>query len=863
MHLLNRKILGTACTLVLGSLLNCPAADIWFDFPLTPGTADGAPCRGELDMTALNEAPAGKHGFVKVVGEQFLDGKGNEIRWVGTNVTATALFPPKEHAAKFAAHLASVGHNIVRAHFLDNMWGGDSLLQKPDYKTWNLDALDRFHFLAAELKKRGVFLNLNIHVGRKYAGTPEGAPDFSKGLDLFYPPFIAEFRNYARFLLTSKNPYTGLTLAEDASVAVVELNNENTLLMSPWWLAELKGEQHAVLQKLWNTYLAKTYPDAKSLAAAYGVKAGDLGPELLQPFGTDAASDAAWMRDWVGDNKSSVTALADAPGGVRWEVKEKGEKQWSHQFSHRFPAGSVAKGTRLKLTWEARAEKERKLTAICMQAEAPYENMGLTESVQVGEAWKPYSLEFVMGESAGKATRITFNCNNEVGWMELRGVSLRAVPGGFLKHGESAQAGNVPLPGRGADLVVRRDFFRFLSEVENKWAVEQKAFLKELGVKVPVAHSQALFGGIMGSHREFQVSDFVDTHGYWQHPHFTKSAWDLNHWEIGNTSQLLSEDGGTLYEMAMHRPFGKPYTVSEYDIPAPHDHAAELHAMLAPVASRQGWAGVYTYCWANSLAAMDGGKIHGFFDQCGHPAKEGLQALGAFIFRKGLVPVLSKRANLHLGPERLLEDMVVSNGDVWSSWRRVWKNAAPEVRRPADLAQVGLSFADKGDAAEFSMRVGRGKSMEPEFVWSTAKETPRFHLVAPQVRIVTGKVAGEEVSLGDVKVTFAADQESAGHATLMLVSLDGQSIDSSRRIAVAGLRRAENKGMGWNAQRNSVAKAWGQGPSRVLGLNATLQIPGASCKLTPLDHLGRAKQAKATATQLSVEDATIWWLLTR
>ncbi len=56
----------------------------WFEFDMpglatAPGTA--------VDMSALNAEPAGKHGFVRIEGGHFVDGRGRRLRLFGTNIT--------------------------------------------------------------------------------------------------------------------------------------------------------------------------------------------------------------------------------------------------------------------------------------------------------------------------------------------------------------------------------------------------------------------------------------------------------------------------------------------------------------------------------------------------------------------------------------------------------------------------------------------------------------------------------------------------------------------------------------------------------------------------------------------------------
>src|SRR6218665_3063383 len=86
-----------------------PPAD-WF--PFTIPALDDSP--SALDLSYLNEIPAGKDGFIKVDGEQLLDGKGKAWRYFGFNLVADACFPEAEMATKLAAHFAKSGVNLIR-----------------------------------------------------------------------------------------------------------------------------------------------------------------------------------------------------------------------------------------------------------------------------------------------------------------------------------------------------------------------------------------------------------------------------------------------------------------------------------------------------------------------------------------------------------------------------------------------------------------------------------------------------------------------------------------------------------------------------------------------------------------------------
>ncbi len=95
----------------------------------------------------------------------------------------------------WAATLARFGVNCVRLHFLD-LPTPRGLIDATREDTSSFDAkqLDHLDFWIAELKSRGIYINLNLNVGRSYK-VGDGVKDaekirWAKGLTLFDPRLI-------------------------------------------------------------------------------------------------------------------------------------------------------------------------------------------------------------------------------------------------------------------------------------------------------------------------------------------------------------------------------------------------------------------------------------------------------------------------------------------------------------------------------------------------------------------------------------------------------------------------------------------------------------------------------------------------
>ena len=106
-------------------------------------------------------------------------------------------------------------------------------------------------------------------------------------MDNYDRRMIARQKEYARQLLTHVNPYTHLSYAEDPCVAVVEINNENSLMGDPWGagfgtgLDTLPEPFRGELVGLWNGWLTKKYGTDAKLRAAWLQGVTPPGPSIV------------------------------------------------------------------------------------------------------------------------------------------------------------------------------------------------------------------------------------------------------------------------------------------------------------------------------------------------------------------------------------------------------------------------------------------------------------------------------------------------------------------------------------------------------------------------------------------------------
>jgi hypothetical protein len=256
-----------------------------------------------VNLSFLLDAPAGKDGFIRIENGHLVKPDGGRFRIWGVNVTGAACFPSKEDAPVVAEHMARFGINCVRFHFLDSNWSGSLFVRDRD-DTRELDSrqLDRLDYFVAELKKRGIYTNLNLNVGRNYR-KGDGVRDYeylglAKVLNYFDEHVQMLHREYARQLLTHFNPYTKSEYRSEPAVVIVELVNENSIVEA-WFSDRLVGTNRkknpgtwtdittwyaGQLTKKFNAWLKAHLSGAEleELRAMAGVKKGELIPRLTK-----------------------------------------------------------------------------------------------------------------------------------------------------------------------------------------------------------------------------------------------------------------------------------------------------------------------------------------------------------------------------------------------------------------------------------------------------------------------------------------------------------------------------------------------------------------------------------------------------
>ncbi len=824
MKIVNRSV----CLAVLsaGSLLAQAAAEEEAMFPFViPGLAT-PPAGSVVDVSWLNDPPAGGHGFVRAREGHFVDGRGRRLRFLASNFTFGSCFPDHDLADKLAARLASLGINCIRFHHTDNQAAPGGIWKAGAAKKneFDPDQLDRLDYFIAALKRHGIYANLNLHISRNYwegEDFPDGLasdrerqaklPSYGKALDKINDQMIRMQRDYARALLTHTNPYTRTSYAKEPAVAIVEINNENSLLQLK--VSSLPEYYRADVLKKWNRWLSARYGSSEKLAAAWG-GSEKLGTNLLPArLNTQGSEYFAVTNGNAGETRVALLKVPE----VSWHA----QLQW--------PGLTLEEGLLYTLEFSGRSDLPRQLPLSTRLNRPDWHNCGLAEEVELGPEWKTFSFAFRAARVEAGAVRLDMVVGGgPPGDFQLKNLTLRRGGSLGLKPGENVERGTVEAPARSQGSPRGFAWTQFLAETERAYTDRMRVFLKnELGVEAAIIDTQASYGGIAGTYRE-SFNDFVDMHAYWQHPEFPGRPWDGANWRIPNTPMVDDPSGGNLARLAVYRVAGKPFTVSEYDHPAPSQYAAEMFPMIASFAALQDWDGLFQFDWGGT--DPDSRRITGYFALQQHPAKLAFLPAAALMFRRGDVEAERATARLQIPVDRV-EELTAETVSMASVWKQAGVAAGDLLNH-----RLELRFAQTGKLAAEVAKAGASP-----VAWDG--EARLYTVDAPTAKVVVGRCTGTTTRLGGAE--FDVRTNAHNFAVLTLTAVDGQPLARSRRLLLVAAGNVENTGMGWNADHTSVGTRWGSAPTVCEGIAArvTLPTPAGSAKAYALDGAGaRARE---------------------
>ncbi|MCD4781113.1 MAG: carbohydrate binding domain-containing protein [Candidatus Omnitrophica bacterium] len=634
-------------------------AEEWYPFYFENELDENSPLNiGKLVL----DAPAGKHGFVKAVGDHFEFEDGTPARFWGTNLSMSACFPSKKDAVSIADRLAFFGFNAVRLHHMDFAFEPIGIFKdtSPAYKNKQLKdtqtlsekQLDRLDYLIYQLKKRGIYVNINLLVSRHFTEA-DGVPDAktlgrgAKAVSLFDPKLIELQKKYALDLLTHYNPYTKLKYNKDPVITFVEITNENSL-MHYWmqdrlnsdtgpWKNKLSDYYLEALDQLWNSWLEKKHGSVRNIKAVWE------NPVL--PTSPPSSTENILHSDWIAEKHRGAEAKISSSDNTFFINNIKTTKTtWHLQFKNtNFP---LVKDQIYKISFWAKSEKNRPLTLIIMKNDAPYDNLGLTKKITLEPDWNDFTFYFRATETYAKS-RATFILDNNTTPLFIKDIVLAPTQPLGLQPEERQSSqftftrptySNLPF----YTSQRAKDIKEFYKATQKQCLTDMRSFLKNhCRIKIPITG----IGGIRANEdiTTLTETDYIDIHGYWDHPSFPNKKWDIQNFRVHNKSISTSPKLGLISAFTEHQSAikklltsnAKPITISEWNHCYPNQYAYETPVLLAHFARKNNWAALFQFDFTHRKnSRLDEKKIKSFFDIYANTQQLILNSVASLIYHK-------------------------------------------------------------------------------------------------------------------------------------------------------------------------------------------------------------------------------------
>jgi hypothetical protein len=418
---------------------------------------------------------------------------------------------------------------------------------------------------------------------------------------------------------------------------------------------------------------------------------------------------------------------------------------------------------------EMRADRPVNVSWDIKQEVSPWRQQ-TNRAVAVTANWQSFSMPFTAGFAMDGIGRFGVQLTGSTALVQIRNARLVRRGRRGLLDSESLEQANIALPGtEGSHRARTHDFIEFLAALDKQYLDTLLATIREsTNGKVPVAGTQMDFGGLMAIDTHAAM-DHHDFHFYVDHYNFPNVPWDGRDWRIRDNSHL-GANLSNLVAMASARPFGKPFTVSEFNQNWPNTRGHELLPPMSAFAAFQDWDGLMHFAYSHGRG-WDAGVPNGF-NLNGDWSKWVTFGQSAWLFRSEAVSI---------GPS--LFKIPVSYDDRLRFTRENRnRNFAPFFNETQGI-QTDNAFRYRF-AIEPNPEAGTPEGLIERPVSPYVAETGElqfdtgskvFQINAPQVAGVLGEWVGKQ-TVGPL------DVEAEGFRSVILTSLDGLPVPESGRM---------------------------------------------------------------------------------
>ena len=364
---------------------------------------------------------------------------------------------------------------------------------------------------------------------------------------------------------------------------------------------------------------------------------------------------------------------------------------------------------------------------------------------------------------------------------------------------------------------------QFRMELMHKYCDDMYAYLRSLGVKIPISGSN--YHTCVGVVKAQENMDFQDAHSYfydWKwgetekicaHAHITKAAEAPLAGPIGN------------------RIHGKPFFMTEWDVPFPNSYRAEGTLWYSSMSCLQNWTGmtVHTYGYGHDMSK---------FDLLGKIAST--DTIGGVPYREGIFAVWNDPAQFGLFPHAAL---MVRRGDIQPAKMVIGADVRDKAMyggRASKLAGTAMEIHQVHSVLDTTNLEGIDELRDPKkayereeanFIVSDTGEIRRDlakgigYIDTPRTKSIYGNIGSGAVNTRNVNtlksLTDVAIAAKTDFGSVTMSSLTDDPITDSDNILLTAVGRARNHGAQFDGDKMIDA---GTNPIEIEVIKAHIEI---------------------------------------
>ncbi|KAK8839346.1 hypothetical protein M9Y10_032282 [Tritrichomonas musculus] len=360
-----------------------------------------------------------------------------------------------------------------------------------------------------------------------------------------------------------------------------------------------------------------------------------------------------------------------------------------------------------------------------------------------------------------------------------------------------------------------RDFRLFINDVETSTQQKLSTFIKNSfpRSRILIVDSQAVYGNMFSYEREYENSDFIDNHAYWQHPTFDKGfTWHKDHYSIKNTPMFSSTDFGTFSNLTLFKPYGKPYTISEYNHAFPNEHLHEKFPMFGSWAAFHDWDAIYQFAFGQVSRNTE--HFVDYFSMARNPMDIAFAPFLVLAFRKFYVPTSDKYVHLKIPKSFIFEQNEkgrILSREVIQPYYAGWPSQFDvEIINDDHQKMDEIKIDTNIDINE------KGQFITEEIIWNDT-----YQIKTPKMKTITGMIGDSNKSIENdldlLKIRIKLNEKLNESATVGIVSLDDKELENSGKILLVIAGKTKNTNQKWNKDRTSTGRVdegcnWGCAP---------------------------------------------------